>query len=212
VYVLTKEEGGRHTPFETGYAPQLFFRTANVTGKVKLPPGEVGMPGKDMQMEFEMIWPVAIHTGQRFSCREGGLTVAAGIVREVFQDATDDKKGKKGAVPSAKTGAAAAAAGATKGMLLPVVPAWLTSFQEPKNPLPRSDEPFPAHNTKRRECGPRKKGVGINKWEKELWNLKKKKKITVLPFGVLPDNGELAVRRTQRGGRGGRGTGESASC
>ena len=70
--MLGEEEGGRHTPFETGYAPQIFLRTASLTGTIKLPKDVVGMPGKDVSMEFETIWPVAVHEGQKFSIREGG--------------------------------------------------------------------------------------------------------------------------------------------
>lgn len=120
VYVLSQEEGGRHTPFETGYSPQMFFRTANVTGKAKLPPGQVGVPGKDILLEFETIWPIAVHVGQKFSCREGGLTVAAGIVTKVFKDDQEKKtSGKpvpgKGKAPPPAKGAAAKGAAAKGG-------------------------------------------------------------------------------------------------
>jgi len=114
VYVLKEEEGGRHTPFETGYSPQVFFRTASLTGKVTLAKDVVGLPGTDITMEFETIWPVAIHTGQKFSCREGGMTVAAGLVTKIHAD-VDKKTGKpgaagKGAAPAGKGAAPAAGA------------------------------------------------------------------------------------------------------
>lgn len=112
VYILSEEEGGRHTPFETGYSPQIFLRTASLTAKVKLPKDVVGMPGKDVTMEFETIWPVAVHEGQKFSCREGGMTVAAGIITKVFSDATADAK--KGGAAAGKAGAKPAAGAAAK--------------------------------------------------------------------------------------------------
>jgi len=108
VYVLSEEEGGRHTPFETGYSPQVFFRTASLTSTVTLPKDVVGVPGKDVTMEFETIWPVAIHVGQKFSCREGGLTVAAGLITKVHAE-PDKKQAGKGATGG--KGAPAAAAG-----------------------------------------------------------------------------------------------------
>src|SRR5947199_359351 len=86
VYVLTKEEGGRHTPFFTGYRPQFYFRTADVTGDVKLPDGvEVGMPGDNITMEIALITPVALEEGLRFAIREGGRTVGAGAVAKVVE-------------------------------------------------------------------------------------------------------------------------------
>ncbi|WP_227764085.1 elongation factor Tu [Zhaonella formicivorans] len=81
VYVLTKEEGGRHTPFFNGYRPQFYFRTTDVTGVVKLPEGvEMVMPGDNIKMEIELITPIAIEEGLRFAIREGGRTVGAGVV------------------------------------------------------------------------------------------------------------------------------------
>ena len=84
VYVLTKEEGGRHTPFFTNYRPQFYFRTTDVTGVVKLPEGtEMVMPGDNIEMEVELITPIAIEKGLRFAIREGGHTVGAGRVTEI---------------------------------------------------------------------------------------------------------------------------------
>ena len=81
VYVLKKEEGGRHTPFFNGYRPQFFFRTTDVTGSIKLPDGvEMVMPGDNVEMEVELITPIAIEAGLRFAIREGGHTVGAGAV------------------------------------------------------------------------------------------------------------------------------------
>ena len=81
VYVLTKEEGGRHTPFFTNYRPQFYFRTTDVTGVVNLPEGtEMVMPGDNVTMEVELIHPIAIEDGTRFSIREGGRTVGSGVV------------------------------------------------------------------------------------------------------------------------------------
>ncbi len=83
-YVLTKEEGGRHTPFFTGYRPQFYFRTTDVTGVAHLPAGtEMVMPGDNIQMEIELIAPIAMEKGLRFAIREGGRTVGAGTVSEV---------------------------------------------------------------------------------------------------------------------------------
>lgn len=85
-YVLTKEEGGRHTPFFTGYRPQFYFRTTDVTGVAHLPAGvEMVMPGDNIQMEIELIAPIAMEKGLRFAIREGGRTVGAGTVSEVVQ-------------------------------------------------------------------------------------------------------------------------------
>ncbi len=87
VYVLTKEEGGRHTPFFTGYRPQFYFRTTDVTGTIVLPEGvEMVMPGDNVNMEVELIYPVALEPGLRFAVREGGRTVGAGVVTEVIED------------------------------------------------------------------------------------------------------------------------------
>ena len=84
VYVLTKEEGGRHTPFFKGYKPQFYVRTTDVTGAVTLPDGvEMVMPGDNIQMEIELITPVAIEQGMRFAIREGGRTVGAGVVASI---------------------------------------------------------------------------------------------------------------------------------
>ena len=89
VYVLKKEEGGRHTPFFTGYRPQFYFRTTDVTGVAKLPEGtEMVMPGDNVQMEIELIQPIAMDQGLRFAIREGGRTVGSGVVTEVVQVAT----------------------------------------------------------------------------------------------------------------------------
>ena len=86
VYVLTKEEGGRHTPFFNGYRPQFYFRTTDVTGSIKLPEGiEMVMPGDNVQMAIELITPIAIEEGLRFAIREGGRTVASGVVTSVAQ-------------------------------------------------------------------------------------------------------------------------------
>jgi len=86
VYVLTKEEGGRHTPFFTGYKPQFFFRTTDVTGQLKLPNGvEMVMPGDNITMEIELICPVAMEKELRFAIREGGHTVGAGVVTEIIE-------------------------------------------------------------------------------------------------------------------------------
>jgi len=85
-YVLTKEEGGRHTPFFTGYRPQFYFRTTDVTGDVKLPPGvEMVMPGDNVSCEVQLITPVALEKGLRFAIREGGHTVGAGAVTEILE-------------------------------------------------------------------------------------------------------------------------------
>jgi elongation factor Tu len=84
VYVLTKEEGGRHTPFFTNYRPQFYMRTTDVTGAIKLPEGvEMCMPGDNVEMDVELITPIAIEEGLRFAIREGGRTVGAGVVTSV---------------------------------------------------------------------------------------------------------------------------------
>jgi elongation factor Tu len=86
VYVLTKEEGGRHTPFFNGYRPQFYFRTTDVTGVIKLPDGvEMVMPGDNIKMEITLITPIAIEKGLRFAIREGGRTVGSGVVSEVLE-------------------------------------------------------------------------------------------------------------------------------
>jgi elongation factor Tu len=86
VYVLTKEEGGRHTPFFKGYRPQFYFRTTDVTGSVELPAGvEMVMPGDNIQMTIELIIPIAMDEGLRFAIREGGRTVGAGVVTKILK-------------------------------------------------------------------------------------------------------------------------------
>jgi elongation factor Tu len=86
VYVLTKEEGGRHTPFFKGYRPQFYFRTTDVTGSVELPEGmEMVMPGDNVQMTIELIIPIAMEESLRFAIREGGRTVGAGVVTKILQ-------------------------------------------------------------------------------------------------------------------------------
>ena len=86
VYVLTKEEGGRHTPFFNGYRPQFYFRTTDVTGVIDLPEGtEMVMPGDNIDMTIELITPIAIEKGLRFAIREGGRTVGSGVVSEIYE-------------------------------------------------------------------------------------------------------------------------------
>ena len=86
VYILKKEEGGRHTPFFTGYRPQFYFRTTDVTGVANLPAGtEMVMPGDNVQMEIELIQPIAMDQGLRFAIRDGGRTVGSGVVAEVVE-------------------------------------------------------------------------------------------------------------------------------
>ena len=86
VYVLTKEEGGRHTPFFNGYRPQFYFRTTDVTGDIKLPEGvEMVMPGDNIDMEITLITPIALEQGLRFAIREGGRTVGSGVVAKVIE-------------------------------------------------------------------------------------------------------------------------------
>ncbi|MBC7334795.1 MAG: elongation factor Tu [Clostridia bacterium] len=86
VYVLTKEEGGRHTPFFSGYRPQFYFRTTDVTGVIRLPEGvEMVMPGDNIRMDIELITPIAIEEGLRFAIREGGRTVGAGVVTAITE-------------------------------------------------------------------------------------------------------------------------------
>ena len=86
VYVLTKEEGGRHTPFFNGYRPQFYFRTTDITGTLNLPAGtEMCMPGDNIVMDIELIHKVAIEEGQRFAIREGGRTVGSGVVTEIIE-------------------------------------------------------------------------------------------------------------------------------
>ena len=86
MYVLTKEEGGRHTPFFPGYRPQFYFRTTDVTGVIKLPEGvEMVMPGDNTSMEVELITPIALEKELRFAIREGGRTVGAGVISEIIE-------------------------------------------------------------------------------------------------------------------------------
>jgi elongation factor Tu len=86
VYILTKEEGGRHTPFFTGYRPQFYFRTTDVTGNAELPEGvEMVMPGDNIKMQVELITPIAMEEGLRFAIREGGRTVGAGVVAKIHE-------------------------------------------------------------------------------------------------------------------------------
>ena len=86
VYCLTKEEGGRHTPFFNGYRPQFYFRTTDVTGVCQLPEGtEMVMPGDNTQMEIELIQPIAMDEQLRFAIREGGRTVGSGVVTEILE-------------------------------------------------------------------------------------------------------------------------------
>jgi elongation factor Tu len=86
VYVLTKEEGGRHTPFFNGYRPQFYFRTTDVTGSVELPQGtEMVMPGDNVAITVALIVPIAMEEGLRFAIREGGRTVGAGVVAAIIE-------------------------------------------------------------------------------------------------------------------------------
>ena len=86
VYILSKDEGGRHTPFFNGYRPQFYFRTTDVTGSCDLPEGtEMVMPGDNVQMKVTLIQPIAMEEGLRFAIREGGRTVGAGVVSKVTE-------------------------------------------------------------------------------------------------------------------------------
>jgi elongation factor Tu len=86
VYILTKEEGGRHTPFFNGYRPQFYFRTTDVTGVADLPEGaEMCMPGENVELTIKLITPIAMDTELRFAIREGGRTVGAGVVTEILE-------------------------------------------------------------------------------------------------------------------------------
>ena len=86
VYVLTREEGGRHTPFYNGYRPQFYLRTTDVTGAIGIPEGmEMVMPGDNVDMTVELITPIALETGQRFAIREGGHTVGAGAITSILE-------------------------------------------------------------------------------------------------------------------------------
>jgi elongation factor Tu len=85
VYILSKEEGGRHTPFFTGYKPQFYIKTADITGEVTLPEGiEMVMPGDSANMKVKLIQPVAMEEGFRFAIREGGSTVGAGVITKII--------------------------------------------------------------------------------------------------------------------------------
>lgn len=85
VYILNKEEGGRHTPFFKGYRPQFYFRTTDVTGTIVLPPEiEMVMPGDNIKMKVNLLYPIAMEEGLRFAIREGGRTVGAGVVTKVI--------------------------------------------------------------------------------------------------------------------------------
>ena len=85
VYVLTKEEGGRHTPFASNYRPQFYFRTTDVTGVITLPEGtDIVMPGDNVEINVELIAPIALENGTKFSIREGGHTVGSGTVTEIL--------------------------------------------------------------------------------------------------------------------------------
>ncbi len=86
IYVLSKEEGGRHTPFFNGYRPQFYFRTTDVTGSIELPKGtEMVMPGDNVSIVVSLIQPIAMEEGLRFAIREGGRTVGAGVVAKVIE-------------------------------------------------------------------------------------------------------------------------------
>jgi elongation factor Tu len=85
-YILSKEEGGRHTPFFNGYRPQFYFRTTDVTGQLHLPEGvEMVMPGDNVNMKIKLIYPVALEAGLRFAIREGGRTVGAGTFTKILE-------------------------------------------------------------------------------------------------------------------------------
>jgi elongation factor Tu len=102
VYVLKKEEGGRHTPFFNGYRPQFYFRTTDVTGTVELPKGtEMVMPGDNIKVEVELVSPIACEEGLRFAIREGGKTVGAGVVTKILAEKVAAKK-EAAAAPAKK--------------------------------------------------------------------------------------------------------------
>jgi elongation factor Tu len=101
VYVLKKEEGGRHTPFFNGYRPQFYFRTTDVTGTATLPAGtEMVMPGDNIKIEVELVSPIACEEGLRFAIREGGKTVGAGVVTKILAEKVAAKKEEKAAAPA----------------------------------------------------------------------------------------------------------------
>ena len=103
MYVLTKEEGGRHTPFFKGYRPQFYFRTTDVTGSVELPEGvEMVMPGDNVQMTIELITPIAMDEGLRFAIREGGRTVGAGVVTKILEVAVEAARRRSDWPPSTR--------------------------------------------------------------------------------------------------------------
>ena len=86
IYALSKEEGGRHTPFFANYSPQFYFRTTDVTGSIKLPEGtEMVMPGDNITLEVELLAPIAMNNNLRFAIREGGRTVGSGVVSEIIE-------------------------------------------------------------------------------------------------------------------------------
>ncbi len=86
VYILSKEEGGRHTPFFNGYKPQFYIRTTDVTGSIELPEGvEMAMPGDNVKMKIKLITPVAMDEGLRFAIREGGRTVGSGVITKIIE-------------------------------------------------------------------------------------------------------------------------------
>jgi len=86
VYILTKEEGGRHTPFFTGYKPQFYIRTSDITGEANLPEGvEMVMPGDNITMTITLIYPLALEEGLRFAIREGGRTVGSGVISKILE-------------------------------------------------------------------------------------------------------------------------------
>src|SRR5438874_1424667 len=115
VYVLTKEEGGRHTPFFNGYRPQFYFRTTDVTGTVTLPSGtEMVMPGDNIKIDVELVSPIACEEGLRFAIREGGKTVGAGVVTKMLADVAPATKAAKAAAPGAAAPAPAKPAPAKK--------------------------------------------------------------------------------------------------
>jgi elongation factor Tu len=109
VYVLSKEEGGRHTPFFKGYRPQFYFRTTDVTGAVELPEGvEMVMPGDNVQMVVTLIAPIAMEDGLRFAIREGGRTVGAGVVAKIIEYVWHGARGAAAVSVSQHSGARSA--------------------------------------------------------------------------------------------------------
>jgi elongation factor Tu len=103
VYVLKKEEGGRHTPFFQGYRPQFYFRTTDVTGTVELPESvKMVMPGDNVSITVQLITPVALEEKQRFAIREGGKTVGAGVVTKILAEVAAKKYEKAAAAPAKK--------------------------------------------------------------------------------------------------------------